>query len=79
MFRAVPFITESGKDDSPKTQKVIDRTSGEDKDDKQLGYVLYLERRGEKYKPRRGRVLLDIEGTENLDMIKCEQNVYKYV
>lgn len=40
------------------------------------GYDLYPERRGETYKPRWSRVLFGLEGTENLDKIKCERNIY---
>uniref|UniRef100_A0A8D8C105 Mitochondrial inner membrane protease ATP23 n=2 Tax=Culex pipiens TaxID=7175 RepID=A0A8D8C105_CULPI len=74
-----------GKEDSstkqtpPIPNAVIDRSSGEQQDGKQWGYDLYPERRGEKYKPSWGRVLLGMEGTENLDKIKCERNVYKCV
>lgn len=69
----------STKQTPPIPNAVIDRSSGEQQDGKQWGYDLYPERRGEKYKPSWGRVLLGMEGTENLDKIKCERNVYKCV
>lgn len=62
----------------PIPNAVIDRSDREG-NEKQWGYDLYPERRGEKYKPSWGRVLLGIEGTENLDKIKCERNVYSCV
>ncbi|XP_062547316.1 mitochondrial inner membrane protease ATP23 homolog [Armigeres subalbatus] len=61
----------------PIPNAVIDRRN--DDGGKQWGYDLYPERRGEKYKPSWGRVLLGIEGTENLDKIKCERNVYSCI
>lgn len=69
----------STKQTPPIPNAVIDSSSGEQQDGKQWGYDLYPERRGEKYKPSWGRVLLGMEGTENLDKIKCERNVYKCV
>lgn len=62
----------------PIPNAVIDRSDREG-DEKQWGYDLYPERRGEKYKPSWGRVLLGMEGTESLDKIKCERNVYACV
>ena len=44
------------------------------------GYDLYPERK-ESGKPKTnwGRVLLGLEGTENIDKLKCERNVYKCI
>lgn len=44
-------------------------------DAKKWGYDLYPERRGEKYKPKWTKILFGVEGTENMDKIKCERNV----
>lgn len=80
MSTAAPGKADSStKQTPPIPNAVIDRSSGEQQDGKQWGYDLYPERRGEKYKPSWGRVLLGMEGTENLDKIKCERNVYKCV
>lgn len=43
------------------------------------GYDLYPERRGEKFKPKWTRVLFGMEGKENIDKFKCEQNVVSCV
>lgn len=43
------------------------------------GYDLYPERKGEPIKRSWGRVLLGMEGTENIDKLKCERNVYSCV
>lgn len=48
-------------------------------DAKSWGYDLYPERRGEKYKPSWAKVIFGFEGTENIDKIKCERNVYSCV
>lgn len=51
-------------------------TSTNSKDEaKKWGYDLYPERRGEKYKPKWTKVLFGVEGTENMDKVKCERNV----
>ncbi|XP_049804063.1 mitochondrial inner membrane protease ATP23 homolog [Schistocerca nitens] len=42
------------------------------------GYDLYPERRG-KYRPTLSSILLRGEGTENIDKVKCERNVYSCV
>lgn len=49
--------------------------SAEGKDGVAWGYDLYPERRGAQYKPKWSKVLVGIEGRENIDMIKCERNV----
>ncbi|XP_049288762.1 mitochondrial inner membrane protease ATP23 homolog [Anopheles funestus] len=73
---------ETGKSSETRTapipNAIIDRSDRES-NEKQWGYDLYPERRGEKFKPSWGRVLLGIEGTESLDKIKCERNVYSCV
>uniref|UniRef100_A0A034WLB2 Mitochondrial inner membrane protease ATP23 n=1 Tax=Bactrocera dorsalis TaxID=27457 RepID=A0A034WLB2_BACDO len=43
---------------------------------KEWGYDLYPERKGETYKPKWSRILLGMEGRENIDKVKCERNVY---
>ncbi|CAD6999118.1 mitochondrial inner membrane protease ATP23 homolog [Ceratitis capitata] len=43
---------------------------------KEWGYDLYPERRGETYKPKWSKILLGMEGRENIDKVKCERNVY---
>jgi len=43
---------------------------------KDWGYDLYPERRGETFKPKWTRVLFGLEGQENIDRFKCEENVY---
>jgi inner membrane protease ATP23 len=43
------------------------------------GYDLYPERRGEKYKPSWTKVIFRGEGKENLDKLRCEENVYNCV
>lgn len=48
-------------------------TSDEEK--KKWGYDLYPERKGAPYKPKWTSVLFGMEGTENMDKIKCERNV----
>lgn len=42
---------------------------------KKWGYDLYPERKGVPYKPSWTNVLFGVEGTENMDKIKCERNV----
>lgn len=42
---------------------------------KKWGYDLYPERKGEPYKPKWSSILFGMEGTENMDKIKCERNV----
>lgn len=51
------------------------QTENPAEDAKKWGYDLYPERRGEKYKPKWSSILFGIEGTENMDKIKCERNV----
>ncbi|PNF29717.1 Mitochondrial inner membrane protease ATP23-like protein [Cryptotermes secundus] len=43
------------------------------------GYDLYPERRGEKYKPSWTKMIFHGEGRENLDKLRCEENVYNCV
>ncbi|XP_033236047.1 mitochondrial inner membrane protease ATP23 homolog [Drosophila pseudoobscura] len=43
---------------------------------KDWGYDLYPERRGVTFKPKWTRILFGMEGQENIDRYKCEQNVY---
>jgi inner membrane protease ATP23 len=40
------------------------------------GYDLYPERRGEKYKPSWAKTIFRGEGKENVDKLRCEENVY---
>lgn len=42
------------------------------------GYDLYPERRGT-FKPKLGKVLIGMEGKENIEKLKCEKNVYECV
>lgn len=46
-----------------------------EEDKKKWGYDLYPERKGVPYKPKWTNILFGIEGTENMDKIKCERNV----
>lgn len=46
-----------------------------DDEKKKWGYDLYPERKGTPYKPSWTNVLFGLEGTENMDKIKCERNV----
>lgn len=55
------------------TDPVTPSPSEEEK--KKWGYDLYPERKGVPYKPSWTNVLFGIEGTENMDKIKCERNV----
>lgn len=49
---------------------------GADSDEKKKwGYDLYPERKGAPYKPKWTSILFGMEGTENIDKIKCERNV----
>ncbi|XP_014096794.1 mitochondrial inner membrane protease ATP23 homolog [Bactrocera oleae] len=55
-------INDNGDPNNPKT--------------KEWGYDLYPERRGETFKPKWSKILLGMEGRENIDKVKCERNVY---
>ncbi|KAH8334380.1 hypothetical protein KR059_009289 [Drosophila kikkawai] len=56
---------------SQETRESSDGTSPKD-----WGYDLYPERKGETFKPKWTKVLFGMEGQENIDRFKCEQNVY---
>ncbi|XP_026464143.1 mitochondrial inner membrane protease ATP23 homolog [Ctenocephalides felis] len=43
---------------------------------KEWGYDLYPERRGQKYSPSLKKIILGIEGRESTDKLKCEKNVF---
>lgn len=58
------------------TTKASKDSAPPNKERKEWGYDLYPERRGEAFKPKWTRVLFGLEGQENIDRYKCEQNVY---
>uniref|UniRef100_A0A1B0ABC0 Mitochondrial inner membrane protease ATP23 n=1 Tax=Glossina pallidipes TaxID=7398 RepID=A0A1B0ABC0_GLOPL len=64
----------STSSDKPKTEK--NTYNDQDTSPKEWGYDLYPERRSEGFKPKWSRVLLGLEGHENIDKLKCERNVY---
>lgn len=69
------MVAESNKGSEGRTASEENVTNTPD-DGKAWGYDLYPERRGTTFKPKWGRVLLGLEGKENLDKLKCERNVY---
>lgn len=62
--------------ESKPSQDNLNPESGPTKTTKEWGYDLYPERRGEAFKPKWSKILMGIEGTENMDKIKCERNVW---
>ncbi|KAH8282072.1 hypothetical protein KR054_005304 [Drosophila jambulina] len=62
--------------DAPASQETKDSSDGTSTDQKDWGYDLYPERKGETFKPKWTKVLFGLEGQENIDRFKCEQNVY---
>lgn len=57
------------------TASVATTTPISPEESKKWGYDLYPERKGGTYKPSWKKIFLGIEGTENIDKLKCEQNV----
>lgn len=64
------------KQDTKSDNKKQDPKSA--KKDESWGYDLYPERRGT-FEPKLSNILIGKEGRENIDKLKCEQNVYKCV
>lgn len=65
------FINDSEKNTNVKAE--------EQKSDSQWGYDLYPERRGQKREIGVTDVLFKLKGTESMEKIKCEHNVYKCI
>ncbi|XP_071453384.1 mitochondrial inner membrane protease ATP23 homolog [Hetaerina americana] len=64
---------------SPKKPASEDNPVKSEVQEKQWGYDLYPERRGQKYQPSWLRVMFLGEGRENIDKIKCERRAYSCV
>ncbi|XP_020812275.1 mitochondrial inner membrane protease ATP23 homolog [Drosophila serrata] len=62
--------------DAPASQETRESSDGTSTGQKDWGYDLYPERKGETFKPKWTKVLFGMEGQENIDRFKCEQNVY---
>ncbi|XP_046388874.1 mitochondrial inner membrane protease ATP23 homolog [Ischnura elegans] len=62
-------------------EKISDNSSvkSERVEEKQWGYDLYPERRGQKYQPSWMSIFFRGEGRENVDKIKCERRAYSCV
>lgn len=72
-------MSESAENKNNQEQKPSNNQDVITDSDKKWGYDLYPERKGGKYKPSWRNIFFNSEGTEDIDKIKCERNVYKCV
>lgn len=68
-------------DSTSSKEKIADNSfvKSELVEEKQWGYDLYPERRGQKYQPSWMSIFFRGEGRENVDKIKCERRAYSCV
>jgi len=66
---------ESKSDESDENKIASSTITDDEEAEKQWGYDLYPERRGEKYQPSWTGIVFFGEGVEHVDKIRCEKNV----
>lgn len=75
-------MSEENKNPGPETNSTPDNSNKSQtnnaKKEEAWGYDLYPERRGT-FQAKLGNILIGKEGKENIDKLKCEQNVYDCV
>ncbi|XP_059481464.1 mitochondrial inner membrane protease ATP23 homolog [Neocloeon triangulifer] len=75
IFRRV-FTEEKSSEEVKNENKIASTLMEKEEAQKEWGYDLYPERRGEKFTPSIGRMLWFGESSSDIDKLKCEKNVY---